>query len=800
MFLISPKKNIIAEQISNNGNDQNYTLRLPGTCVEPSKSKEIKPTPYCQAGYSPNNTFEYIVPCKDISDKNTCRIIDGTSVGEGFEWHNVDSINYKSGDYIIQTSNQKSLIYQIRGNEIYFIQDTTFSNSATCSNGKPAFQRINGKNGILWAPKSMSCDPNYIYASEGINEAYEYSENEEEYLRTLPDNVIRCQNQYTGNVSGTKQLVFNGNAKCGSFSGDILVIRNESGAGSGEIFIYCKGIGLCGWYQDMDFSDPSNNPKNWVGKDICSKSYSMSYGACHVECPEGGINKPVYLSLSEYLKNLLGKVFQINLLNLEPAENTHKIAIEKQSHLNMITQLMLPNEYKLREKGQRKPRLKENEKLITLNQATADITIRSNIKTPGDEITANIDNKSAELKGESQIATSEDTLWNDRDCKECREIDDYQKILGSISSINRLEMNKQNEINLTKKPNLLADRIIVPDNPSQTSPTKEKESIPINKNKFLTKNISESIIIGIASGIADTLGKIAEALNIQIQIPTVVTSCTKISNDDDLYKNTKIGAYAFIPKDVIKRYKLEEIPMAGETNNKYRNPIAGLGEDIKISQAFYPTNFVNTTINIQNCSTIPRNTKLYLELCNTEYYGTSNWSLELSETPINIENPFMDQIITEETNKVGIPTCVLKGVGIIEGAYGWNLNDEQRIRECRRNECSAAGPFQFTTGAPCGNCPAGYCPNAWAIYGNGGNPCEPRTAANAAARKLKNDGPLTNGDPKNQLEQILNAGYRYYGSRRPVNRLKDSFGNSCSYGQYVYLQCDPSFNCANSPR
>jgi len=138
---------------------------------------------------------------------------------------------------------------------------------------------------------------------------------------------------------------------------------------------------------------------------------------------------------------------------------------------------------------------------------------------------------------------------------------------------------------------------------------------------------------------------------------------------------------------------------------------------------------------------------------------------------------------------------------MIEG--GPDIAEQNDLAACLRsaNSCSAAGPMQFTTGQngrgnpKCNKCPSKSvqrdgCPNAWAIYGNGGNPCNYRDALDAAARKLKADGKLTGDDPSNQYEGILKAGYHYYGSKAAIGRL----GN-CSYGEFVYKHCVPSYIC-----
>jgi len=75
----------------------------------------------------------------------------------------------------------------------------------------------------------------------------------------------------TGIVTGGKtKLIFQGAAKCNNWSGDMVSFTNVSGVGAGETYMYCKGLGLCGFYEKIDFTQQANQPKNWSGKDVCN--------------------------------------------------------------------------------------------------------------------------------------------------------------------------------------------------------------------------------------------------------------------------------------------------------------------------------------------------------------------------------------------------------------------------------------------------------------------------------------------------------------------------------------------------
>ena len=187
--------------------------------------------------------------------------------------------------------------------------------------------------------------------------------------------------------------------------------------------------------------------------------------------------------------------------------------------------------------------------------------------------------------------------------------------------------------------------------------------------------------------------------------------------------------------------------------------------------------------------------------CGSLPTDTSDWAQEngFTAAPLDSASPSFSgefgDLLKTIAGEIGLPACVLNGVALIEG--GPNMGEIPDIAPClaRVNSCSAAGPMQFTTGrdannnAACPNCQSSWvqengCPNAWATWGDGGNPCLYRDSLRAAARKLKSDGGLTNADPTNQQAGIEEAGYRYYGSKKPVGRL-----GGLSYGQFLYAHC-----------
>lgn len=159
-------------------------------------------------------------------------------------------------------------------------------------------------------------------------------------------------------------------------------------------------------------------------------------------------------------------------------------------------------------------------------------------------------------------------------------------------------------------------------------------------------------------------------------------------------------------------------------------------------------------------------------------------------TPINQTYANLSDFKDYVGEKTGVPLCVLEAISYIEYPTVWDYTPEQFnnyiqpgavIPNCPLNLCSASGHMQMTTGiddrgdTTCGRCGAGYCPNAWASYGNAVNQydsathtpnvCNLRDSEFAAAKKLKTDSGTDFSNRNNwQEEAYMRAGTRYYGS------------------------------------
>jgi hypothetical protein len=177
-------------------------------------------------------------------------------------------------------------------------------------------------------------------------------------------------------------------------------------------------------------------------------------------------------------------------------------------------------------------------------------------------------------------------------------------------------------------------------------------------------------------------------------------------------------------------------------------------------------------------------------------------------TPSSNSPSNLSDIFNEVGQKVGVPPKILEAVMQIEMPSTFNLSSEQITDystpthywpSCGPNLCSAAGPMQMTIGVDdngntlCPACGAGFCPNAWASYGDavnsfGGyshqaNPCNIRDNVYGSAAKLKNDSKAADSLNWTQAE-VYRAATRYYGSCGDNYRYQ-RLGNR-TYCEYVW--------------
>jgi len=228
------------------------------------------------------NVEEYVAPRCGGGD---CPVVGASSIGEGFAYiGNVTNyVEWVSDSKFKQHSNDVHFLYTVEGNVIKFLRDTIWGGGpangffACDGTSQEAFYQVYDANnnwgrGIL--ATSMSCGQ--IYESSGHIESYAKDPSMETNMNEGPFNSCNVQGQ-TGIVTpGAQQLIFEGPAICNSLNPiDVIITTNLGGAGAGEVYVYCKGYGLCAWYQSIDFDVDS--PADWdETTDVCALDASSS--------------------------------------------------------------------------------------------------------------------------------------------------------------------------------------------------------------------------------------------------------------------------------------------------------------------------------------------------------------------------------------------------------------------------------------------------------------------------------------------------------------------------------------------
>jgi len=254
--------------------------QAPPTPVPPAAAADgSSVTPACAQQSVP--VVEYIAPDCGGAD---CPPVVSTAVAGGDR--NIGNVNNQivalnsggtvAGRVFKQQSNEIHFLYTVDGGFIKFLQDTTWGGQF-CTDGRKAFYRVfqgTDINSSSWGGNqyltNMTCGQTHSnqqfirgYAKEGSD------------IDNSPfANVDSLQCSVTGQTliptSNSNRLIFQGPAICNGVEFDIVSLVNTGGAGAGEVYFYCKGVGLCAFYDRLDFSIPENQPINWTAEtDVC---------------------------------------------------------------------------------------------------------------------------------------------------------------------------------------------------------------------------------------------------------------------------------------------------------------------------------------------------------------------------------------------------------------------------------------------------------------------------------------------------------------------------------------------------
>ena len=263
---------------------------------------------------------------------------------------------------------------------------------------------------------------------------------------------------------------------------------------------------------------------------------------------------------------------------------------------------------------------------------------------------------------------------------------------------------------------------------------------------------------------------------------------------------------------------------AGTLDNEVAHPKLGNQERSSLDAPFEG---VKTDFNMANavlCSITPLELQSKANIRCTGLIGTPSDNEITPDRPLSggtdpnflsSDLGSMSSVVNAAAASGGIPACVLEGVKFAETDTQTDFSGE-----CRVNECSAAGPFQVTTGAApgpggtwdthctqCGpkwadgsrTCPDGWLNSNWPQTSTDKSPCEDTIAAASRAVEMLKQKAITRCESldtvrsiQDQKIAIITAAGSYYGSNVP-----DRFGD-CSYGEFVYQHCDGSYVCGTA--
>ncbi len=276
----------------------------------------IPPAVCPSGGLSPNQTINFITPCANATEESTTCKFDAYVYAADVSWGGVKNSVYGYTDpatgrkYVIQRSNEKHLTYEIEAGRIAFLEDTTWANTVNCRNGADAMQRItdlsNPNAGGTLTKLQLACgDTNAINAK---NAGYEYTS---VYESRPMSAATSCDAPFTGDLGSVNELIFHGPARCGAYSGQMMALLNISGAGVGEVLMYCENKGLCAWYQSIDFSNPNNLPEKWTAQtDLCA-GFGKKQPICKVATKY--VNQQIPLTVLAGLTDIIDNFTGLNI-------------------------------------------------------------------------------------------------------------------------------------------------------------------------------------------------------------------------------------------------------------------------------------------------------------------------------------------------------------------------------------------------------------------------------------------------------------------------------------------------------
>ncbi len=213
------------------------------------------------------STSDYVIPLQCLTGTSSpdkpCSDFQGTykdpTVGDRYVG-GVRTYIYKQPDGNFFVGFYDKHIILSRDGKI--LEDTTSAdpkNPLKCAGtGKSAYYKIfdpgTGAPGATFVPPQMTCGVDVTTTSR--LEAYSY-----------PEGDPTCTTTNETTIGTTRQLIYQGPGMCNGRKVDAIVVATTGGAGAGEAYVYCKGLGPCAVYGQIGAAAPGG----WgASTDLCN--------------------------------------------------------------------------------------------------------------------------------------------------------------------------------------------------------------------------------------------------------------------------------------------------------------------------------------------------------------------------------------------------------------------------------------------------------------------------------------------------------------------------------------------------
>lgn len=366
-------------------------------------------------------------------------------------------------------------------------------------------------------------------------------------------------------------------------------------------------------------------------------------------CPENGINQVVDLTFAASWKELAANtLFNKSLYKIKGVGAQNIALPQNVEWLSDVTRHMLPH-YFTHIKSEDPLNVPPGATAIIENRDEIPITMRGMVSADLD-VVAKDNTPTTEL---SQNKTTIHNLYKDTHSKESQKIDDNQRILSCLTSKESCTKNTENAINLTKPSNVLAEKIEVPCNPSETGMIEGLTSAPDGDNAFEEDEETDNgLIFNVTTSFIAFIGDLADkALTDEqkeqfedtlekngVPLKTKLCTCTMLSNETDLRDNTKNGTTGLLPKEIGDKFVDEQHQAKFENGNYGANKISDPFDEKatkELTPSFSFTKGVTDIFHFEVCKALDFTSPMYEQNCSRGKVSTNS----LNNLPLDKEDP-----------------------------------------------------------------------------------------------------------------------------------------------------------------